>query len=246
MKAVIAPSYHSLKEFIIHLPARFEQEGETLYQGRNVVKRFAIDGEDWIVKRYKRPIFIQRFVYTFLRKSKAERAYLYAERLLQSGIATPDAVAYIECKHHGLLRDSYFVSTPCYDDAVITKMPKVGDFDKQLADAVVLFIVKLHESGIMHGDLNFNNILYRIDDRGKYVFTLIDTNRSRFMQSPSKEDCIKNLERITHNKTIMEYVARKYADIRDWDADRTAEQVLLCLDKFERRKEMKKILKRKK
>ena len=246
MKVVIAPSYYSLKEFVMHLPARFEQEGDTLYQGRNVVKRFAINGEDWIVKRYKRPILIQRIIYTFLRKSKAERAYLYAERLLSSGVATPDAVAYVECKHRGLISDTFFVSTPCYDQAVITQLPKVGDFDRKLADAVALFIVKLHEAGIMHGDLNFNNILYRINDSGGYEFTLIDTNRSRFLPSPARADCLKNLERITHNKTIMEYVARRYADIRGWDADRTAEQVLQRLDNFERRKKMKKFFKRKK
>ena len=74
MKVVVHPKYQWASDFIASLPCRFSQEGEMLYQGRNLVKRFEWQGHTFIVKRYKRPKLIQRLAYTFWRKSKAERA----------------------------------------------------------------------------------------------------------------------------------------------------------------------------
>lgn len=243
MKVVIAPAYGSLRPFIVRLPAYFEQEGETLHAGRNTVKRFLHEGKEWIVKRYKRPHFIQRVAYTFFRKSKAERAFCYAARFQAQGIDTPDGVAFIEVRRGGLLCDSYFISTACHHPAVTELLPKTGEFHRPMADELAHFIAELHRKGILHGDLNLNNILYSTDALGRYRFTLIDTNRTRFLASPSQHECLENLKRITHRRDLLQYITKQYACVRGWDSDACAREVLLALDKFEQRNRWKKKLK---
>ena len=56
MKVVINPKYNFLTDFIYHLPGCFFKDGETIYQGRNILKKYDIQGYRLIVKRFKRPI----------------------------------------------------------------------------------------------------------------------------------------------------------------------------------------------
>ena len=49
MKIVINPLYKEFQTFIATLPEVFEQEGEIIFQGRNVLKRFQIKGISFIV-----------------------------------------------------------------------------------------------------------------------------------------------------------------------------------------------------
>jgi tRNA pseudouridine(55) synthase len=77
-KFVVNPAYGQFAGFVESLPHCFETEGEVVYTGRNVVKLFEIGGQKLVVKVYKRPLLYQRIDYTFIRKSKARRAYDYA------------------------------------------------------------------------------------------------------------------------------------------------------------------------
>lgn len=65
MKVVINPKYSFLTDFIYHLPECFFKEGETIYQGRNILKRYDVQGFHLIVKRFKRPYIINQIVYSF-------------------------------------------------------------------------------------------------------------------------------------------------------------------------------------
>ena len=71
MKVVINPKYNFLTNFIYHIPGCFFKEGETIYQGRNILKKYDIQGYRLIVKRFKRPNIINQIVYSFFRRSKA-------------------------------------------------------------------------------------------------------------------------------------------------------------------------------
>ena len=113
MKIVIHPDFMQTADFIKQLPQHFAQEGELLYEGRNEVRRYRVKNEWLVVKKYKQPNIIQRIVYTFFKKSKTERAYLFAGMLRKRGFDTPHEVAYIEKKRGGLFLDGYFISTQC-------------------------------------------------------------------------------------------------------------------------------------
>ena len=93
----------SICEFVDGLPQRFEQEGTLLYDERNVIRRFEVNGTVLVVKRFKRPNFFQRIAYTFFRSSKAFRAYHNGEELIRRGISTPFPIAYLETYSTGLI-----------------------------------------------------------------------------------------------------------------------------------------------
>ena len=62
MKVVTNPAYPFLADFFCHLSDRFETEGITIYEGRNVLKRFNIEGCELVVKSFKVPFFVSESV----------------------------------------------------------------------------------------------------------------------------------------------------------------------------------------
>ncbi len=68
MKTGIHPAYsgREIEAFLKRLPTVFDDEGEMLYNKRNQVKRFVLpSGRPVVVKRFKKPILIQRIIYGF-------------------------------------------------------------------------------------------------------------------------------------------------------------------------------------
>ena len=99
----------------------------------------------------------------------------------------------------------------------------------------------------MHGDTNLSNFLYR-EDKGLplgYHITTIDINRSHFVDNPSREECIANLMRLTHVRQALRKIIGRYAELRGWDVEWAVSLAVQKLDSFERRKEMKKKILRK-
>lgn len=239
MKTVVNKQYTGIKEYIGSIPSIFSWEGTEIYNKRNVVKILPHDGIDFVVKRYKRPNLVQRVAYTFFCPGKAERAYRYAGIMLSLGIDTPAPVAYIEIRDSGLLSDSYFISSRSFDKPLYPELVDTPDYDKDLARDVARFMVSLHEKGVLHGDPNLNNILYHRDSDGKPHFTLIDTNRTKFATSFSREECIHNLMRLTHRRDLLTLLVSEYAVCRKWDVPETVRQVLDRLSAFEHRREVK-------
>lgn len=242
MKVIVHPNYAAFEAEIARLPETFDTQGELLHSGRNTVKRFVRADGNWVVKRYKRPNLVQRIAYTFFKPGKAERAYRYAWMLLEKGISTPEGIAYIEIKKGGLIEDCYFVSTECTDIPLYPELVDTPDYDRALADTLAVFIVHLHSLGILHGDLNLNNILYRVADGGQLHFTLIDTNRSHFKAILSSKECLENLKRVTHRRDLLKYIIGKYAELRGWNPDVCVHFVLEALKRFEKRREWKRRL----
>ena len=93
MKLVLNPAYRRLEKFMQNLPLAFPALGECIYKARNELRQFSYEGQSYVVKGYKVPLFINRIAYTFFRPGKAERAYRYALRLRAMGIDTPAPVA---------------------------------------------------------------------------------------------------------------------------------------------------------
>lgn len=240
MKIVIHPDFADTADFVRQLPRIFQQEGELLYDSRNKVKRYRVNGEELVVKRYKQPNIIQRIAYTFFKKSKTERAYLFAGMLRRKGFDTPHEVAYIELKRNGLFQDGYFVSSNCTYPP-LSELLRKRDFDHRPANELAAYMVELHKQGVLHGDLNLTNILYHQDSEGAYRFTLIDTNRSIF-KSPTKKECLENLKRLTHNKALLRYIVMQYALLRGWNPRECALEVFRYLLLFEDKRRRKRKL----
>ena len=237
LKTVVADDFKAHADFISALPAAFaDGQGEIIYDQRNQIRRFTDRGQMFVVKRYKPVNAVQRVVYTFFRKTKAARAYLFAQEFRRRGIDTPREVAYIATGSGRLFSTGYFVSLEAPGTETHLLLREVKDFSHELADAVARQILTMHSRGVLHGDLNLSNFLCTEHD-GQYRFTMIDINRSHFTDGmPDDETCLQNMVRTTHRRDLYEYLVRSYARQRQWDEQQTADRALRLLERFENRK----------
>ncbi|MDE6000298.1 MAG: lipopolysaccharide kinase InaA family protein [Bacteroidaceae bacterium] len=245
-KYIINPKYERLFRFIKEVPDKFDVGGTLIYDSRNKVRIFTVEGMKVVVKRFRIPYFHQRFDYTFVRPSKAKRAYTYGLRLLELGICTPEPIACVEEYSFGLFRQGYLLSAFCGDkDTRIIRSEPDGHDD--LIDALAHFLVDMHQKGFLHGDTNLSNFLYRKDDASPtgYHITTIDINRSCFVKKPIREACLRSLVRLTHVRAALRKIVRRYAELRNWNADEAVDFVVGKLDDFEKRQRLKHRMKHK-
>lgn len=247
-KIVISPQYKKYESFIQSIPSIFTQKdaGVLVHDGRNQIKFFTMeDGTVFAIKHFRRPNIVQRIAYGYFIPSKAQKAYDFAHRFRSVDIDTPEEVAYIEISNTGLV-DMYFISlqderpsiwdtlypngaTP---NTIVQNGIDVENYNYALIDAFAEFLADLHKKGILHGDLNLGNILYDKDSEGKYQFSCIDINRTKFTDSISMETCLKNMVRITKPRIVYKHLLHRYAQIRQWDEETTLKKGLGYLDSF--------------
>lgn len=224
----VNPKYEHLREFISLLPERMDEEGTYIYGGRrNLIKLFvAPDGTRLNVKRYKIPAFPSNIVYsTGIRKPKGERAYTYPALLLEKGIETPEAVAYIEDRTAGLLRQSWFISIQCPYSHLLYEMGHAKEEEyAPLAMALAAYAAHMHNQQVLHLDFSPGNVLWEKTD-GKYLFSIVDINRMRFGEVSMEAGC-RSFARLWGPKHFLQLLVREYARLRHFDAG-AAEQCLM-------------------
>lgn len=241
-KIIVNTKYAELEGFISALPSNFMTQGETIQARRNVIKTIIYKGIKLNIKRYKKPILINRIVYTFFRKPKAYKAYYNALTVIEKGFKTPYPIAYIEEKTNGLLSLSYFISTQ------LDKVKEIreyyfskGDNDQKFLIAFAHYTAQLHNAGILHLDYSPGNILFSETD-GKYEFSLVDINRMKFCSVDLKTGC-ENFCRLFEYDEASVLIAKEYAKARNLDQQACAETILYYKHRFEKKKENKKRLK---
>ncbi len=198
------------RERLHNLPQTFEQ-GDTLHEGRNTV-RLTPDG--WVIKRFAVPRFPNNLIYTRLRKSKARRSYEYALRLKGR---TPAPIGFLEVKHGGLLRESYYVCEEAKGAVTFKEISHNPDYPERelLLQQVALFAAQLHEEGILHKDFSGGNILF---SEGRIL--LVDLNRMCFNHKVSLREGCHNFSRLYLTADDCRLMARVYAEHRGFDVDK--------------------------
>ena len=232
MNVKINPYYTALSKFIESLPDIFETEGEVIYKGRNVLKRYVVDGIDLVVKSFKEPILINRVAYTFLRHSKARRSYEYSFELLRRGILTPDPVAYVETYSGGLLKNSYYVSLNLSQAKTLRDICLGFDIDDSLLKSLAHQLLKIHEAGVYHIDLSPGNILYERDSNGNFSFYLIDINRMKFSHHIDMISRARNFERLAISSDVSTRLSEYYSLIAGYPTGKFVDLVNEFTDKF--------------
>ncbi len=217
---VLNPKFASLQAFVSSLPSIFSTEGMCIYQGRNQIKVFVVDGVSINVKAFHIPIFINQIAYSFLRKTKARRAYEYALEVRRRGFETPEPIAYIEQRTFGLLKQTFFVSLQCDMPGIMrtfldADVSNEGKLD--LIEAFARYTARLHEAGILHVDYSPGNILFQQTPQG-YQFSLVDINRMRFGAVDRETGCA-NFARLCGNSQFFELVAKFYAQERHFNQE---------------------------
>ena len=216
---VLHPDFAGLKEFMLSLPGRFAQgEGTLIHDGRNQLRRITWQGTDYVVKSFRRPNFINRFVYGILRASKAKRSYEHAELLLAVGVGTPRPVGYLNIRKGLLFDRSYYVTlaSTCpyrYEDLFHQEFP----YEDEVLRAVGHVTGILHNHGYAHKDYGRANILFEKTDQGIRL-DIVDLNRMAIGPLDMRKGC-KNLERLPATPAMHRVIADEYAKVRGLDAD---------------------------
>lgn len=226
MKLLVNPTYKVLESSLKNLPELFEKQGKTIYKARNELRVIDVCGISINAKCYRKPILINRIIYTFIRKSKARRAYEYAMALQEKGIGTPEPLAYLEIKSNGLLSHSYFVSRHIPEFRMMREFADGSDVKgrEDIIQAFGVFAAHLHNAGILHLDLSIGNILFRKDEEG-IQFWLVDLNRMKFCTIDQEKGC-KNFERLRGNNDFFQLLADSYAKARGYDASSCLQSIL--------------------
>jgi hypothetical protein len=250
MKLVIHPDYQYLENFLMQLPQDFENNGTLVYKARNVLKTFYASDLELNVKKYRKPLLVNRIAYTFFRKSKARRAYENAEALLKCGFDTPQPVAYLELFSDGLLERSYFVSLQLTDFRMMREFADGSDVKgrEDIIRALGVYVADLHVKRILHLDLSVGNVLFR-KENDVVKFWMVDLNRMRFCTIGKKKGC-RNFERLRGNDDFFRILVESYAAERGFDPELCLKNILFYQQKsvrnFARKSLRKKRLREKK
>ncbi len=244
----INPKYSGdkhIKEFVEGLHDSFFKCGKVVYNKRNILKIMQT-GSDLMpvvaVKRFKPLGALRGIYYTYIGKSKAERCFEYALELARRGIDTPEALACVTVRKNGVLRDSYYICKCVELPAIKDGVHWEDSFNERMAEDFAAMAAAMHESGVTHGDLNCDNVLYRQNDDGSYSFTLIDINRMTIDKDhqPVKDAAaIADMCCFTRSLKVMRSVAEYYVRARGWDS-RMVEKMVDAKRRFNRRRAIKK------
>lgn len=178
---------------------------------RNVIKIVELDDFNLNIKAFKIPNLINQIVYNFFRKSKAQRSFEYANKLIGLNLGTPKPIAYFEYKTLLLFRKSFYVSEQFDCDLTYRELTKnfdYPDYDKMLR-AFTRFTYSLHEKGIHFLDHSPGNTLIKRNG-DDYDFYLVDLNRMNF-GTLDFETRIKNFSRLTTHKSMVKVMSDEYA-----------------------------------
>lgn len=226
MKYAVNDEFSALREFALDLPETFDRMGSVIQDNRNVIKKITIEQGTFVVKNFRGMYFLNRLMYSFFRKSKAERSFLYSQILNNNGIVTPPPVAWLDCFQWGLLKESYFVSVyysyPTFKDILHSNNYKENEaFRSSLLHQLAAFTFKLHRLNIYHKDFSWGNILI-IEKPEGFQFALIDLNRIRFGKVNYKKG-LRNFITLEVTEEDMNTLIREYAVLSNQSPEESIE-----------------------
>lgn len=203
---------------------------EYIYQGRNNLFRAKVGDKNVIVKDFKKPNIINRYVYTTLRKSKAARSYLNALKMQELGFKTPEPIAYCEVRHGLELAYSFYISEELAGATEMRDWQSNPDCDT-LLPAFAGEIKRLHDAGVWHKDFSPGNILYVRDEKGDYSFYYVDLNRMKFGVH-DRERQMRMFRAINLDRSETERLGRLYGQVAGLDPEETGRKAVEELEGY--------------
>lgn len=213
--------------------------------GRNIIKIVRLDDLKVNIKAFKIPNIFNQIAYNFFRKSKAQRSFEYAERLIDLEVGTPRPLAYFEYKTNLFFKKSFYISEQL--DCDLTYRELINDFNypdyDNILRAFTRFTYSLHEKGIQFLDHSPGNTLIKKNGEN-YEFYLVDLNRMNFV--PMDFDArMKNFSRLSKFKGMVEVMSDEYAKCLGEDYDKVFNAIWKEVQEFRNKLERKRRIKRK-
>jgi hypothetical protein len=248
MNIFFSDNYKGFIDPVCHYLDNFNEEGTSFNDGkRNLIKIFELEGEKINIKSFKIPNAVNKIVYRFFRKSKAERSFEYASHLISNNIGTPAPIAFAENKSGLTFKDSYYVSEHLDCDLTFRELVTDPDYPnhEEILQAFTRFTFNLHEQEIEFLDHSPGNTLIQLNN-GDYKFFLVDLNRMNFKKL-NFEERMNNFSRLTPKREMVEIMANEYAILINKSETEVFEKMWFFTnqfqEKFQRKKELKKKLK---
>lgn len=248
MKIEIHPDFSHLESKILDILKHFEAQGETVYKGsRNVIKTFDVEEFELNIKAFKKPNFFKKIIYTFFRPSKAKRSFLFAQKLKEFGIGTPQPIAFIEERDSIGLSKSYYICKHIKYDMMFRELVSHPDLKdrENILNQFTQFCYKLHENGIEFKDHSPGNTLIKAKEKGKYEFFLVDLNRMKFHESMSIKQRMYNLRRLTPQLEMVSLITEEYARLSNENSEDLFRILWEYTSDFQKKFHKKKRLKKK-
>ncbi|MCI1280980.1 MAG: lipopolysaccharide kinase InaA family protein [Prevotella sp.] len=219
MKFLINKDYQGLESWIHAIPEEMFTVDKVFCKDRNQVVLTHFQDKKMVIKRYKRPTFFNCIVYSFIRKSKPERAFYNALKLQKKGVDTATPIAYIVKKRWGLYDTGWFVSEYLKEPtlkSLCTDMPK--EDLKKLSYDFAMFSMSLFKKGIIDKDFNSSNIMVT-EEAGNYHFALVDINRMEWGKTNLAQQ-MRTMERLDLKPMELNVFLSMYADICKKDLEK--------------------------
>lgn len=248
LKQVIHKDFNTIQEFLKDSIENFDVKGKPFgNQDRNSLKLFQIKDLTVNVKSFKVPNIINQIAYRFFRKSKAQRSFEYANKLVEFHIGTPQPIAYYEFTTSFLFKKSYYISEHLDYDLTYRELTTDLNYPnhENILRAFTRFTYRLHENGVHFLDHSPGNTLIRLNN-GECKFYLVDLNRMNFGKLDF-ETRIKNFAKLTIHKPMIEVMSDEYAKCTGYDYDKVFnvmwQETQAFQERFYRKKRLKKKLK---
>jgi tRNA A-37 threonylcarbamoyl transferase component Bud32 len=237
--------YINLENELDAIINNFDNSGKPFgNQQRNSLRLFKINDETINVKSFKIPNLINKVVYRFFRKSKAQRSFEYANTLNKLDIGTPQPIAYYEKKSTLFFKESFYLSI--HQEYDLTYRELVSDENYPNHETILRqftrFTYKLHENNICFLDHSPGNTLIK-KEGDNYQFYLVDLNRMHFKKL-SFDQRMANFSRLTPKKEMVAVMSNEYAKLIKQDYEIVFAKMWDFTTKFQEKHHRKKRLKK--
>ena len=239
-KFILNEEFKKFEYFLCNIKQFFKENSNTIHKARNELKVIEHENQKLVVKYFKIPHFINKIVYTFFKKSKAQKSYEYALKIKEF---TPKPIGYIEFYKFGLFDESYFVSEKFdYDFTIREALLDINFPNKnEIFKAFAQFTFDLHENGIYHLDYSPGNILIK-KENDNFIFKIVDINRMKFLNM-DLEKRAKNFSKLWAKDEDLEFIAKEYAKIYEKNNEEFISKTISFSKKHKAVKNFKKRLK---
>lgn len=214
VKVRVNPDFNYLESFFKSLPTTFDDNGETIKEGRNEIKVIEYDNLKLCIKSFNKVTVFNRYMYSWFRATKAKRSYNVALRLKELGINTPQPVGYVEVYGKwGVMKKAYYISlyyehqfdmSDVLEESIDCQEKILTSFASEMATVV-------HPAGAWHNDLNGGNILINKTGEDEWSFSFIDLNRLGFKSFILPVKGLSNLKKMTNKPVALALLAEQYA-----------------------------------
>lgn len=155
-------------------------------------------GNKYFLKRYNHPN-LQRKLKNSVRQTRPFRVLKSSQLISAAGVFTPEIFAALNYRRGLLLESSYllsgFIESAKTANHFIEKLTAKADLEN-FAGKICQLLVKIHNAGIMHGDVKISNILMKYDGQA-YELGLLDLDASRcYNEALSVRKRVRDLARL--------------------------------------------------